>query len=109
MAEIADILIKLLERTDQDKVVWKTTADESTFLAVLGTASVTIEESRIINEVVLRILNQEGREIESLTTWPLMSEEQRQQLKGLYREARRVALGVESQLDELLKELETGT
>jgi hypothetical protein len=109
MAEISDILTSLLERSKQDKINWQLTANEFLFLAVLGKTSVTIEELSIERNMILRIRNQEGREIESLSTWPLMIEEQDKQLRELYREARRVALGVESQLDELLKELETGT
>ena len=108
MAEISDILATLLERTREDKVSWQTTAAESTFLAVLGKASVTIEESSFPEyNVVLRILNHEGRQIESLIIGPTTSPQQDQQLEELYSKARRIALGVDSQLEDLLKELES--
>ena len=109
MAEITDILTTLLERTRQDKVAWQTTADESTFLVVLGKASMTIHEGLHDDSVILRILNQEGREIESMysgsdSEQTTASEDR--QLQELYTMARRIALGVDSQLDELLKELQ---
>ena len=107
MAEVTEILTTLLERTREDKVGWQTTADESTFLAVLGKASVTIEESEYTNKVVLRILNQEGRLIESLAISSESTAAVDDQLTELYTKARRIALGVDSQLEDLLKELET--
>ena len=110
MAEISDILITLLERTRQDKVSWQTTADESAFVAVLGKASVSIEDDYNVG-MTLRILNQEGREIESVgghqpSVRPTL--EQLDQLRDIYTMARRIALGVDSQLDDLLKELQAG-
>ena len=112
MAEIADILTTLLERTRQDKVGWQTTVDESTFVAVLGKASVAIENLEYEGTIALRILNQEGREIESMVGGGRSSQtilEEDEQLKELYSKARRIALGVESQLEDLLKELQAGS
>ena len=42
MAEIADIITKLLERTNEDKVSWKPTANEDTFVAVVGNISTSV-------------------------------------------------------------------
>lgn len=111
MAEITDILTTLLERTRQDKVGWQATADESTFVAVLGKASVAIEDIRYDGMIVLRILNQEGIEIESMVgvgASTKTTQEEDEQLKELYSKARRVALSVDSQLEDLMKELEAG-
>jgi len=106
MAEISDILTTLLERTRQDKVGWQTTVDESTFVAVFGKASVSIVEFGYPETVMLRILNQEGRQIESTAG---TTAEEDEQLKELYSKARRIALGVDSQLEDLLKELQAGS
>ena len=110
MAEIADILTTLVERSREDKISWRTSADESTFVAVLGKASVSIEED-YSQAMTLRILNQEGREIESMSRSVRSDQallEELAQLQELYAMARRAALGVGSQLDELLKELQAG-
>ncbi len=112
MAEISDILTKLLERTNQDRISWQTTADDQTFLAVLGNSSVSIDEDydRYGGIVyVLKILNKEGREIERINSNTSSDEHGntwRSELSELYIKARRVALGVDSQLDSLLQELE---
>ena len=105
MAEISDILTELIDRTGRNKVNWQPTSDEQTFLASLGTASVMILEDQA-GDAVLRILNLEGQEIERLDsgiegegrTW-------RNELRELYIMAKRVALGVDSQLEDLLQEL----
>ena len=112
MAEIADILTTLLERTRQDKVGWQTTAEESTFVAVLGKASISIQATNYQETIILRILNQEGIQIESMVgvgRFAETTEEQDEQLKELYSKARRIALGVDSQLEDLLKELQAGS
>ena len=109
MAETWDILTKLLERTNQDKVNWQTSSDEYEFLAVLGEASVTIRQyDHFGKHAVLRILNEEGREIEELDSQTGEGSEWYEQLRELYSKARRIALGVDSQLDALLKALDTG-
>ena len=107
MAEITDILTKLLERTNQDKVRWQPTSDEQTFVAVLGNLSVMVLRDSI-GDPVLKILNKAGREIEVLDGGVGSGTEWREDLFELHKKARRAALGVDSQLDELLKELESG-
>ena len=114
MADVTDILTKLLERTNQDKVSWQSTVDESTFLAVVGNTSVAINEEYGDYghlQYVLKILNQEGREIERLgsNTPNKYGETSYAELSELYMMARRLALGVDSQLDKLLQELEVDT
>ena len=105
VAETTDILTRLLERTNQDKVGWQSTSDEDTFTAVLGNASVLILVDRT-NAAILQILNQEGREIERLDSGTQEGQQWGYQLRELYSRARRIALGVDSQLDDLLQELE---
>ena len=116
MAEISDILTTLLERTRQDKISWQLTADDYAFLAVFGKTSVMIleEDNEFIvisdrRPVVLRILNPEGREIERLSSGTMPGGNPTvTQLRELHSMARHIALGVDSQLDDLLKELQAG-
>ena len=102
MAQMTDVLSKLLERTNQGKVMWKATAKEQTFIAVIGNSSVMI--SREDGAPVLKILDRSGRELAELDS--IDARESRENLWALHREARHIALGVDRQLDELLKELE---
>ena len=114
MAEVTDIITKLLERTNENKVSWQTTADEDTFIAVVGDTSTLVSayEGRLgKQEVRFRILNREGREIERYdTSFTILNFERLKDIDNslaqLYAKARRFALGVEDQLDELLKALE---
>ena len=108
MAEIADIISKLLERTNEGKVSWRTSVDENTFTAVVGKTSTLVYgygDPRSRQEVQLRILNSEGREIERYDTKTEFDQLIELDLVELFTKARRVALGVDSQLDELLKAL----
>ena len=109
MAEIADIITKLLERTNEGKVSWRTSVDEKTFTAVVGSTStlVSARDDALRNQQVqFRILDRQGREIERYDTLHQYEAEIGACLRELYTKAKRVALGVEDQLDELLKALE---
>lgn len=106
MAETSDILARLLERTNQEKVNWQSTSADDVFIAVLGNSSVRITEFFHDGmHAVLSILNEEGREIENLHN--VSDDEWYEDLRELYQKARRIALGVDSQLDDLLKILES--
>jgi hypothetical protein len=106
MATIDEVLTKLLERTDAGKVNWKPTADEQTFVAALGNASVMIQA--FPEAPKLSILNKAGVEIEALGGNSVtLGGKAWAELADLYVMARRVALGVDSQLDDLMRELET--
>ena len=107
MADIADILMKLLERTDQGKVSWDGAPSDDTFIVTLGSVSVSIGTlDPFLDEVVLRISNNEGRLLESLDTMSAEGRSLKNHLLDLYFKVRRQALGVDSQLDDLLKALE---
>ena len=106
MAEITAILDKLLERTNQDKVVWKSTADERTYVAVIGKNSVVVQKDHRLFGFEMRILDQQGREIDQLQFEGAPGANVQSQLRDLYHQARRLALGVDNQLDKMLQELE---
>ncbi|MCH8898420.1 MAG: hypothetical protein IIC33_09020, partial [Chloroflexi bacterium] len=65
MAEVTEILNKLIERTREQKVSWKTTNQPQIFVAVIGKISVMILVNRA-GDPVLRVLNEEGEVIEAL-------------------------------------------
>lgn len=109
MAEVTDIITKLLERTNEDKVSWQTTADEDTYAAVVGdmSALVSARAARFADQdVSFRVLNSQGREIARYDTGTSGDFNIVGRLRELHSSARRVALMVDSQLDELLKALE---
>ncbi len=110
MTEITDVIGKLLERTEEGKVSWRTTADENTFLAVVSSTSILVSAHGYISgnqQFRFRILNQRATEIANYETPTHLDADIRSQLSELYSKARHQALGVDSQLDELLKELES--
>ncbi len=106
MAQISEILLKLLERTNQDKVIWKSTVDERAYITVIGNNSVVIQQDHRPYGFEMRILDEQGREIDRLQYDGATSATEQSHLRDLYHQARRLALGVDSQLDSLLQELE---
>ena len=105
MANISDILVKLIERTNQDKVDWQLAADESAYMAAFGNTSVVVSEDDLAG-VIFKILNQENQVIEYLSSDYGEGREWAIELRELYSQARKIALGVGNQLDQLLQELE---
>ena len=108
VADITDKLAKLVERTRQNRVRWKTTADDDAFGAVVGNVSVIISSVQVDQYAyapMLKIVNKDGIDIEELSGESRVEPFQ-EVMWDLYRMARRVALGVDSQLDELLAELD---
>lgn len=111
MAEITEILTKLAGSTDQGKIDWKPTANERAFMAAIGNLSVVIR-SDADDEPILQILDSSGREIDRLEGWTYSGSGElvdwKSNLLSLHWKARRIALDVDTKLDELLKSLETG-
>lgn len=109
MAEISEILTTLVDRTNENKVLWQTTTNEDTFVALVGSLSVMINPvatNRGGRGWRLEILNNEGRVIETLNSLTDDGSIWEEELQELYIKARRVALGTDSQLQGLLDELE---
>ncbi len=101
MAGMHDVIIKLDERTAEGRVPWKTTVGESAFSARLGNLSVLISSSGGI--IRLSVRNEKGTEIDSVGSLdiglPLGFSDR---LTTIYSSARRVALGTDQTLAELL-------
>ena len=106
MAEITDVLERLVERTKENKISWKSTPDPQSFVAVIGNNSVMILEDNV-GDIVLRVLNEAGEIIETLDTGIDSGDKLQGGMEELHVRARRMALGVDSQLDDLLKALES--
>ncbi len=109
MAEMAQVFDKLLERTLQEKIWWKPTAVETSFVAVVGdfSAVVSLHQHPSYPEegVLLQILDKEGGEVESYGADTLEPSEIGDKFSVLYKNARRVALNIDQQLDGLLGDL----
>ena len=107
MADINEIFVKLLERTNQGKVQWEPTSDEDTFVAGVGNLSVSLTKYRNGN-LIFRILNEQGREIQSGNSNDWVFDDSLggpPPLEELYDQAKHGALQVDARLDELLNEL----
>jgi hypothetical protein len=115
MATIQDILTKLLERTKNNKILWKATAVEDTFVAVIGELSAEVRgDGRTWTE--LRIRDKEGRTLELLMAGREEHTDMKslhfgsywiQELDELLVTARRMALASDRKLSELLHLLDT--
>lgn len=104
MAKVETILEKLHQLSKEGKIAWKPTVDPSTFSVVLGEWS---EWSAHISRDVLgichfRLLNSSGDEIDRMSYESSMGN---QLIPELYEIARRRALNVDAELDNVLVEL----
>lgn len=115
MADMKQVADRLMERTSQNQVDWRTTADPSTFAAVIGNSSVLISSpadkglsslARVLTaKVKLSVLDEEGREIDYIEH-EVDGFDNNPQLLSLYYEAKRAALDVDQRLNDLLTALE---
>jgi hypothetical protein len=104
MNAILQVLEKLLARTNEGRIPWKTTVDEKSFTASFGATSVVIEELIPFGRYAFRILDEAGREIESANTSNL--ESNTDMFQDLFYEARRLARDTDNKLEALLAELD---
>ena len=104
MDAILQVLEKLLARTNESKISWKTTVNENAYVAVLGNASVVIKKDFAVNsDWTLQILDEAGVELESVSSRQSENEEM---FQDLYEKARRFARGTETKLEALLAQLD---
>ena len=104
MAGMTDVMIKLAERTAEGRVPWKTAFGESSFSARLGNLLVLIS-ARSDSSIKLSVSNEKGTEVDSVES-PNLPTGSAAKLYGLYGSARRIALGTEQTLEELLELLD---
>ena len=105
MAEVTEIFSKLLERTRETKVLWKSTPSPQTFVAVIGDHSVMILVNDL-GQAIFRVNNKTGETIETMSGIKYFTVGWQDQLRELHELARHIALNVDSELDKLLKALE---
>ena len=112
MAEMRDIIDKLIEGTQQNRVPWKTAASDRTFIAAFGNLSVLISSESIgIHTITkLSVLDEMGNEIDHAThdTSKHNSRDPRDSygLWLLYQAAKRCAAGADRKLDELISRID---
>ena len=109
MVDIKEVVEKLLERTDQNKVVWESTVTENTFITVIGKLGVSISlprSSSIRDCISFRVLDKTGEVLHEVNLDPFSDEVAYYRLRELHIKAKQMALGGESRLEELLAELE---
>ena len=104
MAAVTEILERLIERTKENKVVWKSTPAPQTFVAVIGDNSVMILVDGS-GQVMFRVNNKTGETIETMSGTKYSTIGWQNQLRELHELARHMALGVDGELDKLLKAL----
>ena len=104
--QIAKLVDKLAELSEQGKVRWEETADENTFLASVAKFIVTIAKPNA-NEYSLTVADQSGKTLEEAREQEGSSYYvDYQRLAGLHELARRTALRVDEALSEMLSSLE---
>ena len=103
MAQIGEVLTRLIQRTGEGGVPWQPTSDEQTFIVAYGNLSALIQIDSF-GDTVLKIMNV-GNEIERLDSGVEVEDDISAQLTTLHQMARRDALGVDKQLDEFLDKI----
>lgn len=103
MTKIEEILDRLIELSDQGKVAWVRTVDASTFSAVLGNSSALLSKDG--NHISLRLLNSSGDDLDHITSADVGGQWGAPRMEKLYEFARRQALNVDAELDDVLVEL----
>jgi hypothetical protein len=99
----------LLERTMNGLIAWKETADNGTYQVSFASNSVQIKEGGENNaDFVIDLINDEGVVVDSFSDVDIggsMPAKYFVMMKDLYQRARRIALGSEQILDDILGEL----
>ena len=104
-------LISLLfSRTEEGNLKWQDSADDRGYQVSFPNYSIVVDAyndpSEDQPEILLRIMNNEGQEIDRYFAARL-PKQTAVELGQIYDIARRTALGVETALDELIGELQT--
>jgi len=96
----------IYEKTKNGEIKWEATADESTFQASLSNYSILIKRAAgTLGGTTLQICNEQGQVIEEFTQFDFIAGGF-PQMAELFELARRMAMGVEKALDDLIGALE---
>ena len=118
MADMKDVIERLIERTQEQRVPWKTTSDEDAFAAAIGDMSVMVSsqmlrrprQESMLEPMSLRIavLDERWHEIASFEANRYSSRDY-QRLYSLWQSAKMSATGAYPRLDEFLDALDAAT
>ena len=108
MVEMSDIIDKLAEGTQQNRVPWKTAASDKSFLAVFRNQSVLLstESVGVHIKTTLYVLDERGDEIDRAEYDSHIANGKYPQLRELYQVAKRRAIGADRKLAELIADIE---
>jgi hypothetical protein len=102
------LLQRIYDKTLQGELRWEPTANGRAFVVAFARFSLSLERlyeaSEDSNYILLRISNDQGQTIEELTEGKAVQIGFRN-MNNLYERARRIAMGFDEALDELLIEL----
>lgn len=108
MADVRQIISKLVERTKENRVPWGPTFFGQTYHAAVGNQLITITSDRdkSSSTVTLSITDSLGRELVK-ASYDSAHPEVHKELTDLYEGARQTVVGLNEQLDELLEALDS--
>ena len=109
MAEMSDIIDKLAEGTQQNRVPWKSAAGERTFIAAFGNLSVLLfsESIGLRTKTKLSVLDERGNEIDHAEHDSIFAAGEYEQLCRLYQAVKQYcAVGADRKLEELIARIE---
>lgn len=105
-SKIVRLIQGIVRQTNAGKIDWEVTESEEVFQASFPNYSIRLSytTSNMGTDYWLTIMNDEGLVIESVSDVQIKSELEGSYriMEGLYSDARRVALGVDKALDDLL-------
>lgn len=118
MADMKDVIERLIERTEEQRVPWKITSDEDAFAAAIGDMSVMVSSQMLRRSrqesrpepmsLRIAILDERWREIASLEASRYSSRDY-QRLYSLWQSAKMSATGAHPRLDEFLDALDAAS
>lgn len=97
---------KLHDKTNNREISWEAGDADDEFVASFSTYSILLSKylGQYNNEsVIITVLNDEGKTLETITSEDVINESI---LGSLYEEARRIALGTDEAIDELINLLD---
>ena len=110
MADVVKAIDRLLERTNQNRINWKVSETPGSFNAAVGKLAVSIAVQKqnwaVAPEVQFRIVDEDGKVIQSLNADHINDAAVYGKLRELHLQAGQAAQGNAASWDELLAELE---